>query len=124
MQSRRASAGRIEKVRWRCALQNIAAGVGVPRYQFSGELDMQSGGHRGRGGRRRAQHRDTGGWVTMDPDGARDWAQMELDSLDGVPGERDEEMLGAALFGPDSGYSIPPSGGWPRPVSGDLAISF
>lgn len=101
VQSRRPSAPRLADVGRRATLEQIRDGAPV-RYSFTGQITGEAGGHRGRRGRVQTQHRDTGGFVEMDPEAARDWAQAELDG--------DPDALGSlsdAMFGEDSGYPIP-----------------
>lgn len=107
-QSRRPSAPRLANLSRRAALERVRGGAPVS-YSFVGEIGgLRSGGRRGREGRVRTQSRDTSGFVSMDPEAAREWAQAELD------GDTDAlDRLPEAMFGADSDYTIPPSPDYP-----------
>jgi len=75
------------------ALERIRDGAPVA-FSFAGAIEARSGGHRGRPGRVRTQHRDTGGFARMDhPEAARAWARAEL-AGDAAAADR----LAAAMF--------------------------
>ena len=91
-QARHPSAGRLARVSRRATLERIRDGARVA-YSFAGDVSARSGGHRGRPGRVCTQHRDTGGFVGMDPDAVREWARAEL-ACDTAAADR----LAAAMF--------------------------
>lgn len=105
VQSRRANPARLGRLREERALDRIARGETGARYSFAGGVELAAGGKRGRGGRRSTQTRDTSGFQEADPEGLRAWARAVQDGDE----EAAERAISEAMFGPESGYHIPPS---------------
>lgn len=109
VQSRRANPARLGQLRESRALDRIARGETGARYNFAGGVELSAGGKRGRTGRRSTQSRDTSGFQEADPDGLQAWARaMQAGDEEGA-----ERAISEMMFGPESGYHIPPSPSYP-----------
>lgn len=100
VQSRTPNTARLGGLSRQAALARIRDGAPVS-YSFQGDITTVSGGHRGRGNRRRTTAAGTDGFEPMDPDEVRRWAEEEEeDDPDAI------DQLSLGMFGPDAGYSI------------------